>query len=152
MPWMWWFSVAIAASPGPEALAAWSKRTGVALPAPDALRAEGDGLVLLAPGESLLLAPADGPPTDARLDAALAAQAAPFEEAGLAMGPALSAACSVAGQPARCRQAVLEVAPGATLSLLAAQAPGADWHLVCLDRRPAEAGPCAALLGPSEPD
>jgi len=137
-----------AAAPGPADLSAWSSRVGVALPMPEALRDEAGGLALLAPGESLLLVPA---PTDAAaargaLDAALAAQAAPFAELGIAMGPATDRACVIAGRPGACRAATVEVAPGAALSLTAGRLDGADWLLVCLDRRADAPGPCGALL------
>lgn len=134
------------AAPGPADLAAWSARVGVTLPPPEALRDEAGGLALLAPGESLLLVPADTPADRTTLDAALAAQAAPFAELGIAMGPATDRACEIAGSPGACRHASVEVAPGAALSLTAGRIQGADWMLVCLDRRPDAPGPCAALL------
>jgi hypothetical protein len=139
-----------AAAPGPTDLTAWSSRVGVDLPMPEALRAEAGGLALLAPGESLLLVPADAAASAeaarATLDAALAAQAAPFAELGIAMGPAIEQACVIAGRPGACRAATVEVAPGAALSLTAGRLDGADWLLVCLDRRADAPGPCGDLL------
>ena len=131
-------------------LAAWATRVGRVLPTPDALRAEADGIVLLAPGESLLLQPvqaaATAVATDQALDGVLALQIAPFVEAGLKAPAWEVATCDVAGAPWRCQRGLLELGTGATMRLTAGRQDGADWLAVCLDRKPSEVGPCAPVL------
>lgn len=135
-------SLALAAPPD---LAAWATRTGLPLqrPATGAVQQTPDGLALVGAGESLLLADGSGP---AALDAALAAMWAPFVASGIARPTPTDAPCAVGPTPATCRSASLEVAPGATLHLLAGQPADADWLLVCLDRAPERPGACAGLL------
>jgi hypothetical protein len=137
------------AAPPAPALGPWEAALGLPLAGRGEARAEGAGLVLLGPGESLLLRPVDPAATDAAaLEAALDEQLAPFRGAGLKPGAAEGAACAVAGQPGRCLSARVEVGPGAALAVRAGRRPGAPWVAVCLDRRPQEAGPCAGLLDP----
>jgi hypothetical protein len=141
-----WTLVVVAPNAAEPDLGVWSERVGVALAQPEAVRAEGDGVVLLMPGESLLLQPAASGDRQAALDAALGAQMVPFESLGIPMPTPNTVSCTVAGGPAACRQSRLELAPGAAMVVTAARADGADWSLVCLDRQPAAVGPCAALL------
>ena len=137
-----------AATAAPADLTAWSARTGLALSSPTvgATQQTPDGLALVGAGESLLLADSKG---DGALDTALAAMWAPFVEMGIARPTPTDEACVVGGVPTTCRSAVVEVAPGATLHLLAGQPDGADWLLVCLDRDPARPGPCGTHIGPA---
>lgn len=112
-------------------LAVWALRTGVTLatpahvqPAPD-----GEGLALVDRKVGLALVPAAAE-TPAR--SALDAQLAPFLAAGVPAPEVLTVPCRLVGAPAECLAATLEVAPGASLRLLAGSA--ADWAAVCLDR------------------
>jgi len=131
----------------PSELAAWSARTGLELAVPPGGHVQDtpDGLALVGSGESLLLT--DGKGIEGA-DAALARMWAPFVASGVATPTPAEVACQVGDTATTCRSARLEIAPGATLALLAGQPPGADWVLVCLDRDPRRPGVCAGLIVP----
>ena len=131
----------------PPELAAWTARTGLELAVPPGGHVQDtpDGLALVGPGESLLLTDGQG---SAGADAALSRLWAPFVASGIAAPTPADAPCRIRDAAATCRSATLEVAPGATLGLIAGQPPGADWVLVCLDRDPRRPGVCAGVIVP----
>lgn len=131
----------------PTDLAAWSARTGLelAVPAGGHVQDTPDGVALVGAGESLLLT--DGKGTEGA-DAALARMWAPFVATGVATPIPAAVPCQVGDTATTCRSATLEIAPGATLSLLAGQPAGADWVVVCLDRDPTRPGVCAGRITP----
>ena len=140
-----------AGDPGAAAeLARWEQALGLPLAGRGEARREGGGLLLLGPGESLLLQQiSDAAALDAAaLEAALEGQLAPFRAAGLKPSAPEAGACAVAGQPGRCLRARVDVAPGAALAVVAGRRPGAAWLALCLDRQPDRPGPCAGVLGP----
>lgn len=133
---------ALAAPPG---LSAWALRSELPLAVPDggSVQQTEDGLALVGAGESLLVAAGEG---QAALDAALASMWAPFVQAGIRAPAVVDEACTIRGAPAACRGATLAVGPGAELHLLAAQKPGVDWLLVCLDRAIDRPGVCTPYV------
>ena len=123
----------------------WMTRTGLSLQPTAGVQvqpAEG-GMALVGAGVSLLLAPAH---EKSPLEAALKGQVAPFEQAGGKASTPISVPCSLGGAPASCLEAVVEVAPGASMRLLAAHRKGADWSAVCLQRRKASTALCDAVI------
>lgn len=129
----------------PPDLSAWAKRSNLPLAVPDggSVQQTADGLALVGAGESLLVSAGEG---EAALDAALASMWAPFVEAGIRAPTVVEEACTIQGTPAACRGAKLTVGPGAELHLLAAQKPGTDWLLVCLDRAIDRPGVCTPYV------
>lgn len=125
----------------------WSTRVGHALVVPQEARVlpQGETLVLADRGQGLVLQPAAGSDPVAR---ALEEQVEPFRSAGVKVPAASEVACRVAGAAGSCRQIRLEVAPGATLHLLAGLSPDRTWTAVCLDRRATGATPavCASVV------
>ena len=137
------------AQDGGPSLSTWSTRTGVALASIPDTRAQdgGDGsLVGAGRGTSLLLS-TDVAPGAARR--ALDAQLAPFLAAGIAAPPVTDTPCTVAGQASTCLTATLQVAPGASMRLLAGHADVDGWTAVCLDRKGVDRwpAPCDGVIG-----
>lgn len=123
----------------------WKTRTGLPLQPMAGVQvqpAEG-GMALVGAGVSLLLAPAH---EKNPLEGALKGQLAPFEQAGGKASAPVSVACTLGGAPASCLEAVVEVAPGASMRVLAAHRTGADWSAVCLQRRKASTALCDAVI------
>lgn len=126
-------------------LQTWTTRTGLSLAVPEEGHmqpAEG-GVALVGSGISLLLSPASG---DSPLQAALDAQLAPFLIAGSPKPTPRKLSCTLGGKPATCLEATVEVAPGASLRLLAGHRPNTDWTAVCLQRAKADTSLCDAVL------
>ena len=126
-------------------LETWCTRTGLVLQASDGVQvqpAEG-GVALVGHGVSLLLAPARG---DSPVQAALDGQLAPFVMAGATAPVSRPVSCTIGGQAAACLEAVIEMAPGATMRLLAGHRGDADWTVVCLQRSKADGALCDGVV------
>ena len=133
------------ATAGNPLLETWNTRTGLTLHAADGVQvqpAEG-GVALVGRGVSLLLAPAKG---DAPARSALEGQLAPFLMAGATAPKASSTACTIGGQAASCLEATIEMAPGASMRILAGHRSDADWTVVCLQRSQAASALCDGVL------
>lgn len=129
-------------------LAAWALRTGVSLatpahvqPAPD-----GEGLALVDRKVGLALVPAS---TESPARSALDAQLAPFLAVGIAAPEVRTVPCRLVGRAAECLAATLDVAPGASLRLLAGSV--GDWAAVCLDRGGAVERICGPVIQRAAP-
>lgn len=136
------FLVALASDP---LLQTWTTRTGLSLAVPEKghLQPAEGGVALVGSGISLLLSPASG---DTPLQAAIDAQLAPFLITGSPKPTPRKLSCTLGGKPATCLEATVEVAPGASLRLLAGHRPNTDWTAVCLQRAKADTALCDAVL------
>ncbi|MCB9779831.1 MAG: hypothetical protein H6742_14795 [Alphaproteobacteria bacterium] len=137
---------AFASPSADEDLSAWSTRTGVALasvPETQARPFEDGGMVVAGKGTSLVLRLASSPRE------LLDDQVAPFAEVGVRAPEWTQVACTVSGEPTTCLTGVLQVAPGASMRLLAGTSPADGFTAACLDRKGDEhwPAPCAGVIG-----
>lgn len=137
------------ADPSTELVDAWRRRTGLPLVIDASVRpqpAEG-GVALVGRGVSLLLAPAAA---DRPLHTALQGQLAPFVQAGSKATALREVPCTMGGGGAVCMETSVELAPGASMRLVAAHREGADWTATCLVRSSASVGLCEGAFAVSE--
>lgn len=137
------------AEPSTELVDVWRRRTGLPLVIDASVRAQPaeGGMALVGKGVSLLLAPAA---SDRPLHAALQGQLAPFVQAGSKATALREVPCTMASGVARCIETSVELAPGASMRLVAAHREGSDWTATCLVRSTASAGLCAGVFALSE--